>query len=130
MVYLGLCVCYVVRGAGGTDTAAAGCITACACNGNSVSRIRKIATGGQMIYLCGFVSDIAGCCTTATATATATIVAQATSTRSVPRNVYDPVIIVHYVLLRGGREVGAGRKVEYLGFRITDEVLGGACCSA
>ena len=75
VIYVRIGVQYVVRGAGGTDTTAAGSITACAGDCNSVSRIGQIAARRQVVYLGGLVSDIAGCSTAAAATATATVVA-------------------------------------------------------
>lgn len=51
MINLGFGIQYIVRGTGRANATAAGGITACAGNINSVCCIRQIAARGQMIYL-------------------------------------------------------------------------------
>ena len=69
------------------------------------------------------ISRACATASTATATATATVILQARSAWGVSCNVYDPIVVVHCVLLACGREVRACGEVEYLCLSVTDEVF-------
>ena len=73
-----------------------------------------------MIYLGLGVSNI---CSTAASAASATVIFQATSARRITSDIDDPPIIVHCILLRGRGKIATSRKVEYLGFGITNKIL-------
>ena len=119
MIYLALFICYIACGRTLYTTSAGG-ISGSIIDNCLIRCRRQITASEQVIYLAFGISNI---CSAADTTAIGSIILQTTSARRISRDIDDPPIVIHCVLLGCGGQTATRRKMEDLALRITDKYL-------